>query len=309
MTQVRMIDLSKKYEVRVEKLLDLPFYTEGPAVDKAGNCFFTTLTGGRIMRLTSRAPASWASMPCPNGQAIDAGGDHLVCDSRASLVRRLDRTGRFLKDEVFAECAGRQVKAPNDVVAAPSGGFYFTDSVRHEGKVFYKKDDKEVLIAEKLDYPNGLALLPGGCGLLVAESYANRVLKLSWEPPGAPSGKTGPVQREVLADLPRHPSGSPLKNLPDGLALDSQGNVWVAHYGMGAIQVLAGDGKLLATIPTRLPLTSNLCFVPAPQASPEEQKMAAGPGAASGRQVVLLVSGGFSEPGPGAVMKITLENP
>jgi hypothetical protein len=34
-----------------KKNITHPFYTEGPAWDAAGNFYFTTLTGGSIMRM------------------------------------------------------------------------------------------------------------------------------------------------------------------------------------------------------------------------------------------------------------------
>jgi gluconolactonase len=87
---------------------------------------------------------------------------------------------------------------------------------------------------------------------------------------------------QVFADLPAHPSGNEIDNLPDGMDIDSNGNLWIAHYGMGAIQVLSPEGRLLHTIDTHLPLTSNI-FLTAEKA---------------------IITGGYAEPGPGAVMII-----
>jgi gluconolactonase len=84
------------------KIADLPFYTEGPVTDSDGNIFFTNLTGGSIFKINDRNQISeWASSLCPNGQILLPGGDHLVCDSRMSAVRRFSRDGNFLKNEII----------------------------------------------------------------------------------------------------------------------------------------------------------------------------------------------------------------
>jgi gluconolactonase len=47
---------------------------------------------------------------------------------------------------------------------------------------------------------------------------------------------------------------------PDGLALDSEGNLYVAHLGMSAVEVLDPQGKLLRSLPAGNYDASNLVF-------------------------------------------------
>ena len=47
---------------------------------------------------------------------------------------------------------------------------------------------------------------------------------------------------------------------PDGMAFDSAGNLWVAHFGAGEIVVFKPDGSLLGKIPTPGKKPSNLAF-------------------------------------------------
>ena len=256
--------------MRIERLAELNFYTEGPVVDGGGRLFFTTLRGGKILvREADGGIREWASSACPNGQFILAGGDHIVCDSEMGMVRRYDPAGRSVAS-VFAT---RSV--PNDLVADRNGNIYFTDSVRHKGRLFFVGVDGHTrVLVDGLDYPNGLAFSPGERWLYVAESYRNRILRLDVR---------DPMQRSVLAELPAHGSGREEDNLPDGLKVDEAGNLWVAHYGMGSVQVLSPEGRLLRTIGTGMPLTSNLCLCGAGE---------------------IVVTGGSGEPGPGAVVKI-----
>jgi len=267
-----------------EKLADLPWYTEGPVVDQGGNLFFTTLTGGKIMTLTAGIPSVWGESLCPNGQFIAVNGEHWVCDSRQGSVAVYSRDGSFIRNLVEKKCAGRDFTTPNDLIADSAGNLYFSESIRNNGKVFFiGTDGKEELVADGIDYANGLILSHDESILYVAESYGNRILALTLDQ------KRLVRNRQVLIQLPEHPSGDPLKNLPDGLGIDREGRIWVAHYGMGMLQVIAPEGELITSVETHLPLTSNLTFI---EDTPGKK--------------VLLVTGGYGEPGPGAVMKVTV---
>jgi len=264
-----------------EKIADLPYYTEGPALDAYGNLFCTTLSGGSILKINKRNEISeWAKSVCPNGQIILSGEDHLVCDSMLASVRRFNRDGKFLKNEIEGYCADIPIYSPNDLITDHMGNFYFTDSIRHKGKVcFLGINGEQKIVVNGLDYPNGLVLSEDENWLYVAESYKNRIVKVRLEQPGSAMGNF-----EVFAQLPEHHSGREDKNLPDGLALNTSGELLVAHYGMQAVQLISAKGKLLLSIDSGMPLTSNLCFL-------DSQ--------------TIIVTGGFGEPGLGGLYKIS----
>jgi gluconolactonase len=261
----------------------LLYYTEGPAIDSEGNIYCTTLTGGSILKIQPGGTLTeWGKTACPNGQVILSGGDHLVCDSKLGSVRRFSAGGRIIKDEISKTCAGIPVYIPNDLCIDADGGFYFTDSLRKSGKIFYSgPDGTQSVVATGLDYPNGIALSNDQTTLYVAESYKNRILQISLKKRGLAENLP-----RVLANLPSHPSGKAVCNLPDGLTLDMHGNIWVAHYGMHSACQISPEGALLSSLHTSLRLTSNLIFV-APS--------------------VLLVTGGDGEPGPGALVEFNLK--
>ncbi len=268
---------------QTEKILDAPYYTEGPAVDNDGNVYYTTLTGGYIGKWeVGKGSMEWAKGECPNGQILGPDGDHWVCESQSGRIARYSSAGSFRGFPVETQLAGVHVGVPNDLILSRSGDLYFTDSTRYSGRVF-RVDAKgnEKVLAEDIDYANGLALSSDESVLYVAESYRNRILAIGL--------KEEACQVRVFADLPSHPGGDSLHNLPDGLAVDKEGRIWVAHYGMQAIQVLSPEGEHLYSLDTQLPLTSNLCFWK------DEPTLK-----------VLVVTGGFQEPGPGAVMKMTV---
>ena len=260
------------------KLFSLPFYTEGPVVDEAGNCYVTTLQGGTILKFVpGKDPVVWARLPCPNGQVRLPNGDHVVCDSQSAALTRLDASGKFLQNDIAGFCAGVPVKVPNDVIVDNAGNLYFTNSVRYEGTVFFiGADGSQKVIAGRLDYPNGLALSGDEKTLFVAESYQNRILAFDL----ASAGQNKIPQ--VFANLPRHASGERINNLPDGIKMDAEGCLWVAHYGMGMIHRILPNGTICQSIELPFPLVSNL-FI---------------------NKQTIIVTGGYGEPGPGGVYQI-----
>jgi gluconolactonase len=268
--------------MKIEKVADLPFYTEGPAIDSIGNIYYTTLSGGSILKMDGQGEITeWALSACPNGQIVLPGGDHLICDVQLGAIRRFDAHGRYIRDEIRGNCAGIELYSPSDLIADSDQNIYFTDTIRHKGKVcFLGADGQQRILLDNLDCPNGLVLSADQKMLYVAESYKNRVIKIDLVSTGWAKGDA-----EALAGLPGHPSGREQDNLPDGVTLDDNGNLWVAHYGMQAIHKLSPGGALLLSIDTTLPFTSNLVFA---------------------NKHTLIVTGGYGEPSPGALFKIYL---
>lgn len=277
MMQPYMIPLDRS----IEKLADLPWYTEGPVVDEHGNIYCTTLGGSSILKIDSNGNLShWAKSKCPNGQVILPGGDHLICESGLAAISRFNREGKFIGHDMEGFCNGQQIYAPNDLAVDAEGGIYFTDSIRYYGKVcYYTPGGSERIIATNLDFPNGIALSKDGRMLFIAESYQNRILMIALNSDGEPEDDWS-----VFAVLPYHPSGDVVKNLPDGIKIDDEGCMWIAHYGMQCVQVLSPEGQLINCIKTEFPLVSNLYL--------------------KGKEVI--VTGGYAEPGPGGLLKIIL---
>lgn len=253
--------------------LQLPFYTEGPVVDAEGTGYVTNLQGGQILRISKDGTVGeWARSSCPNGQMIAANGDHLICDCVEASVKRFDKGGRFQSTVIKGSVDHYKITCPNDLVSDGEGGFFFTDSVRHTGVVIHADPSGWArLIAERLDYPNGIVLDHKRHRLYIAESYQNRILMIDLQQ------KAKGV--DVFCDLPQHPSLKKTDNLPDGLALDAYGNLWVAHYGMSCIWKIDPGGSYLEKMDTGILLTSNV-FLNSDQ---------------------VLVTGGQAEPGPGCI--------
>jgi sugar lactone lactonase YvrE len=105
--------------------------------------------------------------------------------------------------------------------------------------------------AGEIVFPNGMVISPDGGTLLVAETFAHRISAFDIGDNGSLSNRrvwkdfAGP---NAVLSTSRVAPGAPA--LPDGLALDEEGAVWVADaHGAGALR-LASDGSVLEMVPT-----------------------------------------------------------
>jgi len=230
--------------------------TEGIVFDAEGYAY---VSHGRVISRvsTNGAKSVWAETGAPSGHKILADGIHLVCDASQHAVLRLDAQGKVL-GPASSQCEGKPLREPNDLTLDPKGGFYFTDSggSREElvGSIHFVDVRGEThTAATGLHYPNGIVLRPDGKNLLVAESRRNRILSYEVLAPG----RLGPMT--VLATLPPKEHGQ-IDNRPDGMCLDRDGNLYIAHYGMKMIAVLSRKGRLIRQYPAGALTVSNVAF-------------------------------------------------
>ena len=251
------IDLPPEDGVKPVEIVRTNDYSEGVVVDHEGNLYFS-----HEKVITKVAPDGkseiWAETGAPNGHKIRADGTHLVCDARAHAVLHLDEDGKLMAP-ASTESDGKPLRGPNDLTLDPKGGFYFTDPGGSDeknriGTVHYV-DTKDVTrtVATGLAFPNGIVLRPGGKELLVGESKENRILAY----PVTGRGKLGPMK--VFATLPSKGEGQ-IDNQPDGMALDADGNLFVAHYGMRQVEVVSPEGEVIRRYPGGNLTTSNVAF-------------------------------------------------
>ena len=232
-------------------------FTEGPVFDADGNLFFTH--GNFVSKITPDGHQTlWCETAGANGHKVEPSGEHLLCEPGAHRIIRLTSDGNILG--VAAElCQGEPLRAPNDLTLSSEGGWYFSDPGGSRdapvGTVHYVDPAGEVhLAAGGLLVPNGLVLSPEGSLLYVTETVLNRVLVYPVESPG----KLGPMR--VFADLPGKPDGAEAS--PDGMTVDDEGRLYVAHLGMSSVEMLSPSGELLRSLPGGAYDVSNLTFGP-----------------------------------------------
>jgi gluconolactonase len=251
--------LPSEKDVKPVKVVEVPGYCEGVVFDKNGDSYLSDTQHGTIYRVTKEGKAVlWAETGAPNGHKILADGTHLVCDGSQHAVLHLSTDGKLI-DKASSESEGKPLRAPNDLTLDPKGGFYFTDPGGSDeknpiGTIHYvDPKGRTHLVAEGLAFPNGIVLRPDGKTLLVGESSYNHILEYQVTAPGKVTGK------RVFATLP-FKEGDQIANAPDGMCLDVDGNLFIAHYGMHQVEVLSPEGKLLRRYPGGNLTTSNVAF-------------------------------------------------
>jgi gluconolactonase len=175
-------------------------------------------------------------------------------------IQRIDPATGEVTD-LYTECDGHPLRAPNDLVFDATGGFWFTDhGIREERTrdrtgIFYATIDGSSIteVVFPTDSPNGIGLSPDGTSLYWAETHTGRLFHRT---------VTGPGQLEPV--LPIDPSvclcGLPGMQLLDSLAVDAAGNICVATLINGGITVIAPAGEVIEFVATADPLTTNICF-------------------------------------------------
>jgi sugar lactone lactonase YvrE len=147
----------------------------------------------------------------------------------------------------------------NDMVVDDAGRAYvgnlgWDDETDHriQSTVLLRIDpDGQICVAaDGLINPNGMAITPDGATLLVSETFAGRITAFNRNRDG-----TLHERREWAAfastsfeTVPEALASSAI--LPDGIALDEEGAVWVGDcHGVGATRVAEG-GEVLDYVPT-----------------------------------------------------------
>lgn len=155
------------------------------------------------------------------GVALDGDGFVYACDERRGEVVRINvSTGRV--GTYSSGTTDRQMILPNYAAFDEWGNLYVTDSgdtKADNGLVFRIAPGGETTVWSEAprSYPNGCCLSAGGDALYVAESYLPGVSRV----PILPDGSAG--EAEVVVRLPD-------KTVPDGLALDEEGILYISCY-------------------------------------------------------------------------------
>lgn len=158
------------------------------------------------------------------GMALSPAGDLFICDSKLAAVMRFDtKSGRV---EKFADGAdGHRMKIPNVPLFDAAGNLYVSDSydfkVLGPGVFRFDTDGNGTLWCDQdFNFANGLAISPDGRSMYVAESFASAISRV----PILEDGSAGPKAHVAYAG-----------KVPDGLACDADGRIYVASYEPSAI--------------------------------------------------------------------------
>ncbi len=217
-------------------------FIEGPSFDRDGNLYIVDIPYGRIFRIS---PAGEFTLVAeydgePNGLKIARDGRIIITDYRHGLMTLDPASGKVTS--ILERRWSERFKGVNDLVFAGNGDIYFTDQGQtgmHDptGRVYRLRVDGALdQIVNNVPSPNGLVLNGSGHILYVAATRGNAIWRLPLMPDGTAS-KVG-----IFIQLSGSLGG------PDGLAMDEQDNLAIAHAGLGTVWIFSRLGEPLYRI-------------------------------------------------------------
>lgn len=230
-------------------------FTEGPAVDRRGNVYFTDQPNDRILKWDARnGSISTFLQPAgrANGMYFDRRGRLIACADEKNQLWSISSKG---KPTILLESfQGKLLNGPNDVWVRPDNALYFTDPLykrpywnRGPGEqggehVYFLGRDRKTLVrvADDLKQPNGIIGTPDGKTLYVSDIGAGKTYAYSIRQDGHLEGK------RLFCSL-----GS------DGMTIDHRGNVYLTGKG---VTVFDPAGKRIEHVDIPEPWTANVAF-------------------------------------------------
>lgn len=240
--------------VKVEKLWDEGFFTEGGSLAGDGSILFSDI-GTKIMRFdpkTGKTTVFRDPSGRSNGMIFDPEGRLVVAEGantgggRRLSITEKDGTIRTLADAY----RGKRFNSPNDVAIDRKGRVYFSDpryvgdeprELDFEG-VFRVDPDGSVTRLETSAYkPNGMVISPDGKTLYVADAGGKRRALIALD-----LSEDGEVSNPRVLHEFKDSGGI------DGMTVTTDGRI-VAAGGIGktdGVVVFSPEGKFLEVIPT-----------------------------------------------------------
>ena len=167
------------------------------------------------------------------GLAFDGDGNCIACDAAGGRLVRIAPDGSW--ETLLDSVEGRKLTNPNFIAYASDGTMWVTESgsgwTADDGYLFRIPPGGEAEVADTAcrRFPNGLALAPDESRLYVVESRLPGVASYALD-----SGILGP--REETLALPG--------TVPDGLAFDAAGALYIGCYRPDRIYRLSPSGEL-----------------------------------------------------------------
>ncbi|WP_289041302.1 SMP-30/gluconolactonase/LRE family protein [uncultured Zobellia sp.] len=231
-------------------------FTEGPAVDKNGDIYFTDQPNDRIVKwdaITNTVSDYMKPSGRANGLYFDHDGNLLAAADEKNELWSIapDKKVTVLIDD-YEE---KKLNGPNDLWVDLNGGIYFTDPFYKRSwwkhtepeqsarRVYYLPKGNSVprIVADdNFEQPNGIIGSPDGKTLYVSDNGAKKTYSYTIEANGNLTNK------KLFADM-----GS------DGMTLDNQGNVYLTGDG---VTVFNSKGEQIEHIDVPESWTANVTF-------------------------------------------------
>ncbi len=219
-------------------------FTEGPAVDRDGNVYFTDIPNDRIHKigLDGKVGVFKQDTGGANGLMFGPDGRLYACQDGRKRIVAYSMDG---KETVIAEDVNS-----NDLAITARGEIYFTDPL-HKRVWFIDAQGGKRVVHEGIQFPNGVRLSPGQ-GFLIVDDSASRWV---WSFQVQPDGSLANGDSFYRLETPDESSATGA----DGMAWDTEGFLYVTTR-MG-IQVFDPPGRVMAILNKPQPGSiSNIVF-------------------------------------------------
>jgi len=251
-------------------------WTEGP-VWADGGLFFAEIPSNSIRRWTAgkgvsiflqpsgyKGSDAYGKEPGTNGMTLDVRGRLTVAGHAQRDIIRFESLDPKATQTILADTyQGKRLNSPNDLVYRSDGSLYFTDppyglrtqkdndpekqlqvngvyripnALDHKPGAPPLRDQLQLLISD-LPRPNGIAFSPDEKYLYVNNSEPKKIwMRYRVQPDGTLT------EPKLLYDA----TADPRVGAPDGMKVDTEGNIYSA--GPGGVWIFSPEGKPLGTI-------------------------------------------------------------
>ena len=227
-------------------------FTEGPAVDKAGNIFFTDQPNNKIWKydINGKLSVFMDYAGRANGTYLNSKGDLIACADEYNQIWQIspDKKVKVL----LKDYKGKLINGPNDLWVNKQDAIYFTDP--YFKREYWKRTQPEIsqlvyvllkgkdtpIPLDTLIKPNGIVGTPDGKHLFVADIGAGKIYKYD-------IGLDGRLYNRKLF----------FNHTADGMTLDEQGNLYLAGNG---VTIVDSRGQQIEHIDIPEPWSANVCF-------------------------------------------------
>ncbi|HLF71672.1 MAG TPA: SMP-30/gluconolactonase/LRE family protein [Dehalococcoidia bacterium] len=249
----RLFDLVDR-NAQAEKIATGYRFTEGPVWDHRNKTlYFGDIPGNAQHRWTAAGGAKPWRVPSNqgNGTTIDAQGRLITCHHDRYVTRT--NLADDSVEVIAKEYKGGKLNSPNDVIVARNGDVIFTDPTfglrQPDGTVLPQEtpcpgiyrlapDGTMTLLVEDFVAPNGLVLSNDGKRLYIDDTRERHVRVFDVADDGSLSNS------RVFCEIKHEAKES----APDGMKMDSLGNLYVTSNRADGIWVFDRDGTLLGFI-------------------------------------------------------------
>lgn len=229
-------------------------FTEGPAVDKKGNVFFTDQPNNKIWKYDTEGKLSvfMEKAGRANGTYFDHKGNLIACADEHNQLWRITPNGNV--KILLNNYEGRLFNGPNDLWVDAKDNIYFTDP--YYQREYWKRKKSELssqmvfvlmkgkskpAVLDSMVRPNGIVGTSDGKQLYVSDIGDSKIYKYTIKSNGLLTNR-----QLFIANASA-----------DGMTLDDRGNLYLAGKG---ITIFNHKGEQIAHIDIPEPWSANVCF-------------------------------------------------